>query len=185
LAEELRRQGHEVVAIVADPVAAETARRHCDRLYQGDLMQLELKERKYFDRIVLGDVLEHLPNPLQALERLNPALREDGKFIISVPNVAHVTVRLKLLMGHFEYTDRGILDRTHQRFFTRKSFHALLQAAGLRVESIWATPAPVQLDIPWTQARMFAPLHELHRLACSLFQGLLGYQFIAVASVDR
>ncbi len=68
-----------------------------------------------FDAIVYGDVLEHLVDPLSVLVELNRELAEDGFVIISVPNIAHLYIRLLLLLGRFDYIDRGILDSTHLR----------------------------------------------------------------------
>ncbi len=67
-------------------------------------------------------MLEHLSDPLAALVVGQPASRPGGVVIVSVPNVAHLWVRLSLLAGRFDYADRGILDRTHLRFFTRRTF---------------------------------------------------------------
>lgn len=74
-----------------------------------------------FDVIICADVLEHLSDPARVLASLLRYLGRDGLVIVSVPNIAHLWVRLQLLIGRFDYTDRGILDRTHLRFFTRKS----------------------------------------------------------------
>ena len=84
-----------------------------------------------FDAIVAADVLEHLKDPLEALNRLRPFLKPDGFFVISVPNVAHGSVRLALLSGDFEYADIGLLDSTHLRFFTRETLEKLLDDAEL------------------------------------------------------
>src|SRR5437016_12769572 len=101
-----------------------------------------------FDAIVYGDVLEHLHDPARVLAALNRGLAPGGQAVISVPNVAHLWVRLSLAAGRFEYADRGILDRTHLRFFTRRSLGALLTGAGLRVERLTATPAPLYQVAP-------------------------------------
>ena len=88
-------------------------------------------------------MLEHLSDPLAALVALDGTLAAGGRVIASVPNVAHLWVRLQLLAGRFEYADRGILDRTHLRFFTRRTFIALLAQAGLAVEELAVTPVPL------------------------------------------
>ena len=85
-----------------------------------------------FDRVILADVLEHVRDPIGSLGRIvEHVLTADGFVVLSVPNVAHASVRLSLLVGDFDRTDRGILDRTHLHFFTRRSLHALLSDAGL------------------------------------------------------
>ena len=65
--------------------------------------------------LVYGDVIEHLSDPLRIMRELNRHLAPGAVVIVSVPNVAHLSVRLSLLFGRFEYQDRGILDRTHLR----------------------------------------------------------------------
>jgi 2-polyprenyl-3-methyl-5-hydroxy-6-metoxy-1,4-benzoquinol methylase len=72
--------------------------------------------------VVCGDVLEHLVFPEYQLIRLASLQDTKCRFIVSVPNITNLWIRLNLLLGKFEYTDRGILDRTHLHFYTRKSF---------------------------------------------------------------
>jgi len=89
-------------------------------------------EKGYFDIIVCSDVLEHLRNPLEVLKTLSAYLSEEGFFLISIPNISFFTIRLSLLFGRFDYQPQGgILDESHLRFFTRKSFVNLLKKANL------------------------------------------------------
>ena len=87
-----------------------------------------------FDVIILADVLEHLVNPSATLKVLIKSIKPNGQFIISLPNVAHISIRASLLRGHFDYVDRGILDRTHLHLYTYDSAALLLQKCGLNVE---------------------------------------------------
>ena len=105
----------------------------------------------------------------------------DCLFIISVPNVANVWVRLQLLMGHFDYADRGILDRTHLRFFTRKTLIDLVKCTGLDIISITATPIPLELISPFFATPLGKWLHATFARFTSLLPTLLGYQFIVEA----
>jgi 2-polyprenyl-3-methyl-5-hydroxy-6-metoxy-1,4-benzoquinol methylase len=87
------------------------------------------------DLILCLDVLEHLTAPEQVLARLVGILAPNGTVIVSLPNVAHLSVSLPLIMrGEFQYRDAGILDRTHLRFFVKRSAIELLNGAGLVVE---------------------------------------------------
>jgi 2-polyprenyl-3-methyl-5-hydroxy-6-metoxy-1,4-benzoquinol methylase len=130
----LADRGCTVVGIELDPEMAERAAAFCERVIVGDLdgldLEAELGEER-FDAIVAADVLEHLRDPLLALDRLRPFLAPEGAFVISVPNVAHGSVRLALLSGHFDYNEIGLLDSTHLRFFTRESLEKLLDEAEL------------------------------------------------------
>ena len=134
-----------------------------------------------YNAVVLGDVLEHMSAPDAALKRL-VALQPSGcTVIISVPNIANLWVRLHLLMGRFDYTERGILDRTHLRFFTRKTLKALVADAGLEVASIQATPIPLELVSSFFATSIGSALHAGFAGLTSLLPTLLGYQFIVEA----
>ena len=61
-------------------------------------------------------------------------LKKNGKIIVSLPNVAHITIRLKLLFGDFTYTESGILDKTHLHLFTLKSARDFIASCGLMIE---------------------------------------------------
>ena len=92
-----------------------------------------------FDVVIAADVLEHLLDSEAALRLLARYVTFGGTVIISVPNVAHASMRLGLLRGRFEYTDSGILDKTHTRFFTFLSASQLVRSAGLRVERVFGS----------------------------------------------
>jgi 2-polyprenyl-3-methyl-5-hydroxy-6-metoxy-1,4-benzoquinol methylase len=86
-----------------------------------------------FDFIVFADVLEHLLYPEKILEHFKTYLKDDGVIIVSLPNVALWRVRLNLLFGKFDYTDYGVMDRTHLHLYTFKTAKELLENAGLKV----------------------------------------------------
>ena len=89
-----------------------------------------------YDFLLFGDVLEHLVQPERVLVAFVPRLKPGGRVLVSLPNVAFVANRLTHLLGRWDYKDYGILDRTHLRFFTRKSMVAFVESAGLRVTGI-------------------------------------------------
>jgi 2-polyprenyl-3-methyl-5-hydroxy-6-metoxy-1,4-benzoquinol methylase len=130
----LTAAGSAVVGIELDAEMAERANEFCERVIVGDIDALDLGAElgdERFDAVVAADVLEHLKDPLEVLNRLRPFLKPDGFFVISVPNVAHGSVRLALLSGDFKYRDIGLLDSTHLRFFTRETLERLLDDAEL------------------------------------------------------
>lgn len=132
----LRSRNLEVVGLEKDAEAAAVAARRLDSVVTGDVDELDLSEifgTERFDVIVAGDVLEHLTDPASTLRRLRPLLAHGGSIVASIPNVAHGSVRLNLLNGDFQYTDVGLLDRTHLRFFTRRSMLSLFEDAGFVV----------------------------------------------------
>jgi 2-polyprenyl-3-methyl-5-hydroxy-6-metoxy-1,4-benzoquinol methylase len=87
-----------------------------------------------FDLILALDILEHLTEPEPVLKDLVSRLTDTGQIVVSLPNVSHLSVIAGLaLKREFEYSDAGILDRTHLRFFTEKSALRLMRQSGLTV----------------------------------------------------
>lgn len=86
-----------------------------------------------FDTIIFADVLEHLVDPWRTLHRMRDLLAPSGHVLLSVPNIAHWTARLNLLLGRFDYTDGYLMDRTHLRWFTWRSARQMAQASGYAV----------------------------------------------------
>lgn len=157
-----RNAGLEVVVAPAEQALSGLANRH--------------------DVIVFADVLEHMVDPAAVLSAAVPLLERGGRIIISMPNVAHLTTRLQLLFGSFTYTDRGILDRTHLRFYTRRTVRSLVEGCGLTVVRMTATPAPIEEVLPvLLRSRILRPILALGALAARIRPSLLGYQFIIVA----
>lgn len=131
-----------VTGIELDPAAAKIAATVCERVVVGDLddldLELELGDQR-FDVVLAGDVLEHLKDPERVLRAVRSVLAPGGFVAVSVPNVAHGSVRLALLHGDFPYAEKGLLDRTHRQFLTRQSAVGLMEDAGyavLRVEEV-------------------------------------------------
>lgn len=142
--ESLKKLGHRVVGVEPDTASAEKAADVLDEVYCGFVENFfDANAGRSFDVISFGDVLEHLVDPLAVLRDAKKFLKPDGRLIVSVPNVAHASVRAMLLGGKWTYSDLGILDRTHLRFFTKVDLIALLADAGFEIEFI----KPVQLGV--------------------------------------
>jgi len=92
---------------------------------------------------------EHLADPAWALDAYLGRLKPGGTVLVSLPNVGLWSVRLGLLLGRWNYSDTGVLDRTHLRFFTWRTARALLAAAGIR---------PLRRTLNPGLARPFIPL---------------------------
>ena len=132
-----------------------------------------------FDVVVCADVLEHLARPEALLERIHGWLRPGGTLLVSLPNIANVSVRLSLLLGHFRYTDRGILDRTHLSFYTLSSAEHLLESSGFRVRAAEPTAMPYELAIPALGNGIVAsPVRSFARMTARAWPALFGYQFV-------
>jgi methionine biosynthesis protein MetW len=100
-----------------------------------------------FDYILFADVLEHLKNPGHALKQAVRVLARGGRVIASIPNVAHISLRLELLEGGFAYEEVGLLDDTHLKYFTRETIEQLFKAAGLVVSQVDATIVDLPDDL--------------------------------------
>jgi len=182
LARRLTAQGYEVTCIERDPQLATRAAAVCRTAVVADLDWDSPELDGPFDVIVYGDVLEHLRDPARVLVALNRHLKSDGLVIVSVPNVAHIWIRLQLLVGRFNYTDRGILDRTHLRFFTRASLRQLLAEAELAEVEMVPTPVPLPLVVPERfHGRWLAVLHAMNAGLARAAKTLFAFQFVAVA----
>lgn len=174
-------RGCSVVGIEFDRSMAARAAASCERMIVGDLDQLDLEAElgdDRFDAIVSADVIEHLKDPRGALRRLRPFLKEGGCFVVSIPNVAHGSVRLALLSGRFEYRPWGLLDSTHLRFFTRETFERLLDEAGLDLLEL--RPHELELaaaEVEFDEAVLPAGLRE----GLEADPDARAYQFVAKA----
>ena len=149
---EVERLGFRVTGIDASPAACAVARGRIAEVLALDILDFDalaanLGDRR-FDWLVLADVLEHLPDPLAALRFYRGFLRPDGRLVVSLPNVAVWDNRLRLLFGHFEYADSGILDRTHLRFFTFRTGRRLLAAGGFDPVRATFEPGIVRAFLP-------------------------------------
>jgi 2-polyprenyl-3-methyl-5-hydroxy-6-metoxy-1,4-benzoquinol methylase len=178
----LTERGWKVTGIESDPAAAAAGAGHCERMIVADLDAGVPALDGVFDTVVCADVLEHVRDPGAVLAALTRALAPDGEVVISMPNVAHLWVRLSLLAGRFDYAERGILDRTHLRFYTRRTLGSLVRAAGLRVVRLTATPAPLYQVVParW-HTRALAAVHAASAAAARAVPRLLAYQFVVLA----
>jgi len=124
-----------VYGIELEEVAGKQAKSWCQDVRIGDIEVMDDKQfwNIKFDCILLGDILEHLKEPEKVLLKLSKHLSPSGRMIISLPNIAYLPVRLKLLLGKFDYTPTGIMDATHLRFFTRCSMNKMFESCGFDI----------------------------------------------------
>lgn len=181
-AAELKKDNNRVTGVDVLPAAAQTDT--LERYYSADLEQgiapvIEQLGDKRFDRVLLLDLLEHLKQSDHLLRQCRRLLKPDGAVVVSLPNVANVTVRLMLLFGRFDYTERGILDRTHCRFFTRKTARRFLEQSHYRIldERITVIPLELVVGLKLDNALMKLLNRGLAGIT-KLLPTLFGYQFI-------
>ncbi|MDP9170356.1 MAG: methyltransferase domain-containing protein [Acidobacteriota bacterium] len=189
LARELKKSGNRITGIDALPAAAEGSA--LDDYYSADLNEgvalvvRQLRGRR-FTRVLLLDILEHLKEPEKTLEECHDVLAKDGLLIVSVPNVANITVRLGLLFGQFNYTERGLLDKTHLRFFTRRTARRMMEEHGYRIVEEKLTVMPLELVLGMSPAsRVMRGINLALRGMTKIARSLLGYQIMFVAQSTR
>ena len=128
----------EIIGVEIHPQAAEEAAKYYTKVYQDNVESLSLPYEQYFDYVICGDILEHLVDPWAMLLKINRMLKQGGSLICSIPNIRYWKIITELtLKGKWEYTDAGILDSTHLRFFTKYSFIEMLNFAGYSVTWVW------------------------------------------------
>ncbi len=150
-----------------------------DKILKIDVSKTKFPFHEKFDAIVFGDILEHLENPEEVIRKFAAHLTENGIMVISVPNVANWFVRLNLLLGKFNYTDKGILDQTHLRFFTLKSIIKIIEGGGLKILRVKATPIPLPYFIKATDyGRPLFFLHIVNYAITKIKKSFFGYQFV-------
>ena len=184
-AAELKADGNRIVGVDAIPTA-----HHTDALEQFITEDLNAAPEALirdlgatrFDRVLLLDVLEHLVEPERLLAGVAGALKPGGRIVVSLPNVANFSVRLGLLFGRFNYMERGLLDRTHLHFYTRKTSRALLEQAGYQVIESRITVVPLELVLGLAPRNpLMRAITETLAIFTRIFPGLLGYQLVYLA----
>jgi SAM-dependent methyltransferase len=98
----------------------------------------KVRGNRLFDVLILGDVIEHLHDPWQVLSELRKWMADGGIGVACIPNVSHWSVLLQQLHGRWDYTDEGLLDKTHLRFFTLETAIELFRQSGWSVLDVGA-----------------------------------------------
>ena len=192
----IQKLGNEVTGIESSSEACAVASQRIARVIEADLVSADPNAQ--FDVIVFADVLEHLAWPAGVLERYLQWLAPDGSVIISLPNVGLWSVRFAHLFGRWNYEETGVLDRTHLRFFTRRTARWLIDQAGLRVVKTTYNPGLVRPFVPLAKKvlaggggggaaslleskpyRLYlGTVYPIERVIASLWPGMLAFQMI-------
>jgi len=157
--------------------SAVVASKQLDFFVQGNIEELELSiESASIDVLLCLDVLEHLVDPWRVIDRLTKLLSPSGVLIVSLPNVSHISVMAPLIFhDRWDYTPSGILDKTHLRFFTRKTAIELIESSGLAMTQVLETDLPRKGSRSW-----FFDILTAH-----LFRKFFAVQYILRAELKR
>jgi 2-polyprenyl-3-methyl-5-hydroxy-6-metoxy-1,4-benzoquinol methylase len=182
----LRSRGHHVTGVDIEEVGG--VHEAIDRFLEADLEQgLANQVDSVYEVIVAADVLEHVRRPDVLLTEIAGCLTPDGTLIASVPNFAHWYPRLRVVTGRFDYDRRGILDRTHLRFFTGRSFARLAEDAGFRVVRREAIGVPFEVTgrrggpddgVVQHRGRFRRLLDRINLGTVSAWPSLFAYQYV-------
>ncbi len=130
-----------LAGVEVEPEVADSARELYDQVLTGMVEDVVDELDGPFDTILAYDLLEHLAQPDDVLQRLHGLAAEDALIHVSVPNARHWSlVRDLVVHGTFGYTDWGHRDRTHLRWLTRGDLVQLLETTGWHVEGTAHAP---------------------------------------------
>lgn len=132
-----------------------------------------------YDCVLIMDVIEHLSDPEGFLIQLRNQMKKDRTttILISTANVGFFLIRLNLLFGRFNYADRGILDITHKRLFTKGSFKNLLKETGYEIENLQGVGIPFRA---LGKGMLFRILNSISSLLARIYPSLFAFQFYGV-----
>lgn len=215
LEEKLEKEcGCKVTGLDYDKNAIDSAKKRINSAFSFDLEKNDLNnvlKNNKFDVVILADILEHLRNPEKVLAELEEVLSGDGMIIISIPNIANWSVRLKLLFGKFDYASHGLLDRTHLKFYTLKNAKSLITNNGYIINEIFYSTSLINIiydkikrnqknhdknqydpcrfnklikfrPIKFSLKYIFKKMAEYSdKIVTNVFPGLFAYQFIIIA----
>lgn len=176
----LKMRGIRVDGVTISHNEAKQASVHCRQVFVHDLERgLPAGVARHYDAILCSHVLEHICFPSQLLDDIADRVGLGGRAIIAVPNLMFYKSRAQLLLGRFEYTERGIMDSTHFRWYTLSTLSRLLEGHRFRVECAYGDG-----NAPLGRFRRIAPslCNRIDKLACARFPGLFGLQLLVVAT---
>lgn len=127
----LLRPDREVWGVEMDEKSATIAQQKLNKLIYGDFESaFEQLPKAYFDCIIFNDVLEHIYDPWETINKVKLLLNKEGVLVSSIPNIRYISVFVLeiMLKKDFHYQNHGILDRTHVRFFTSKSIVRMFES---------------------------------------------------------
>jgi 2-polyprenyl-3-methyl-5-hydroxy-6-metoxy-1,4-benzoquinol methylase len=175
--------GCDVTGVELNPMAAHQAEAYCSRVVVGNLDQIDFETELHnqkFDVILCADVLEHIYDPTAMLNKVKSVISSNGYVVASIPNIVHIALIFEMLQGRFDYRDKGLLDESHIRFFTRSTLIRTFSEAGFKLEHLdrgLAGPLDTEFTISANTLEDYAMLDYL----CTRNEECFTYHFIVKA----
>jgi 2-polyprenyl-3-methyl-5-hydroxy-6-metoxy-1,4-benzoquinol methylase len=136
-----------------------------------------------YDAVICAHVLEHICYPQNVLRDTHARMSDDAVLIIALPNIMHYKTRLKLIKGNFQYTDSGIMDYTHFRWYTFKSAQTMLEENGFEVVKAFVNSNKSNsAALSWMPERL---VNGLKSIAFGISKGLFGIELLYVAKKKK
>jgi methionine biosynthesis protein MetW len=171
--------GCRVTGLEFDPVATAIAQTRSTEVHTVDLDAPDIlrvaEASAPYDVLLAAAILEHLRFPERLLKDACNLLKPGARVIVSLPNIAHWSIRLKLLRGQFDYQDYGVMDRTHVRLYTLKTGRELIESEGYKVDQVFIAGSGLQNLLNAFARRSNRPPLK------PLLPNLLGYELIYLA----
>jgi SAM-dependent methyltransferase len=177
----LSARGMSIDGITRSAQEIEKAQVFCINIYAHDLETglPPLPAHQLYDAVICSHVLEHIVEPEALLTAIRAHLVPSGVLIVALPNLMFWKSRIRLMFGDFDYTESGLMDRTHVRWYSFASARRLLERHGFSV-----IEAVAEGGLPLGPLRRIVPkwlLARADRVACKLAPGFLGYEMLYVA----
>lgn len=169
-----------IVGITLSSAEAELARSYMDKVVVTDIENWEPEDLEdLFDAVIVCHTLEHMVDPLAVLRKMKKFLKRGGHLYMALPNVMFYRQRLEFLRGRFRYTETGLMDKTHLRFFDWESAGEIVTHAGFQIEKRMAVGS-----FPQWKFRKVSPklAHRIDRWATGSFPNLFGWHIIIKAA---
>ena len=139
----IRKEGWEVKGLELSGFLAQNVRQRLGiEVEVADFLKWTPSDGK-FDLVSLRHVLEHLPDSIEAMKRINHLLNPGGYALLEFPNIEGISFRLKRLLERSGLRKKKYSPDWrpgHCNEFSRKSFNVLAEKTGFSV-IVWETYA--------------------------------------------
>ena len=145
----------------------------------------KLNFKREYDYIIMADIIEHVINSEGLTKKTQKFLKKDGKIIISVPNIAIWIYRFSLLIGRFNYGEKGILDETHVKHYTCRTIIQLLERCGFIITKVYGTSLPFEVIFESTgKSYILKLIDNVYFFFVKLWPEMFAYQIVVEAVIS-